>query len=68
MAFDVLGAAITGVLLYMSLRRRSDVGAPMVAAALFGFFVAGTGAHEAIHSGLHSIVLGVIDLIKNHVH
>jgi hypothetical protein len=68
MAFDVLGAVITGVLLYQLLRKRSDVGWLALTCVLFGFFVAGTGVHGAIHNGLHSFVIGVIDYIKNHVH
>lgn len=68
MAFDVLGAVITGVFLYQALRKRSDVGWLALTCVLFGFFLAGTGMHAAIHNGLHALVINTIDYIKSHIH
>ncbi|MEY9934258.1 hypothetical protein ABH926_008923 [Catenulispora sp. GP43] len=67
MAFDVTGALITGVILFLMLRKRSGVGWFVFVGALFGFFLAGTGVHGAVHDGLHGAVLDAIDYIKNHV-
>ena len=68
MAFDVTGALVTGLILFLMLRRRSGVGWFVVVGALFGFFFAGTGVHGAVHNCLHSAVIGAIDWIRSHIH
>lgn len=68
MAFDVTGALVSGVILFMMLRRRSGVGWFVVAGALFGFFLAGTGVHGTVHSGLHSLAVGSVDWVRAHIH
>ena len=68
MAFDLTGVLITGLILFLMLRKRSGVGWFVLTAALFGFFLSGTGAHGAVHNTLHSTVVNSIDYIKDHIH
>lgn len=68
MAFDVLAALVTGIALFLTVRKSSGNGLHTWLAGLFGFFLAGTGLHGGIESVIHAIVTSVADAVRSHVH
>ena len=69
MAFDITCALIMGVILFFMLRRSSGgAGWLVIAGALFGFFLAGTGVHGAVHNTLHSLVINTLDWVRSRFH
>lgn len=63
MAFNVAGALIFGAILAFSIREGSGNGLHAFIAALFGFFLAGTGVAAPITKALHAIVTAL-----SHIH